>query len=265
MIRVTDLAVTFGRGTPLEKLALNGIDLSIERGEFVAVIGSNGAGKSTLLNAVAGDFLPTRGKIEIDERDVSRWTTARRAELVARVFQDPLAGSCGNLSIEENFALATARGQKRGLGHALTQDRRRMFRERVAELGLGLENRLRDKMALLSGGQRQAASLLMATLAHSSVLLLDEHTAALDPGMAEFVIELTQKIVAEHRQTTLMVTHSMGQALSVGTRTVMLHEGRVVLDVSGAERATLTVEDLVAKFRRIRGGKAIDDDSLLID
>lgn len=264
MIRVTGLEVIFGRGTPLEKRAISGIDLSLEPGEFVAVIGSNGAGKSTLLSSIAGDVLPTRGRIEIDGRDVSRWPTARRARLVSRVFQDPLAGSCADLTIEENLALSLARGGPRTLGRALTAKRRALFRERVASLGLGLETRLKDKMALLSGGQRQAMSLLMATLAPSSVLLLDEHTAALDPGMAEFVIDLTRAVVEREHHTTLMVTHSMSQALAVGTRTVMLHEGKIVLDVSGTERAGLKVEDLVAKFRRSRG-KEIDDDSLLIE
>lgn len=263
MIKVSELTAVFGRGTPLEKTALNGVSVDLDQGEFVCVIGSNGAGKSTLLNAVAGDFLPASGRIEIDGRDVSRWPTARRATLVARVFQDPLAGSCGDLTIEENLALAAARGTSRGLGHALAASRRELFRERVKQLGLGLENRLGDKMALLSGGQRQATALLMASLAPSSVLLLDEHTAALDPGMAEFVIELTQRIVAEDGHTTMMVTHSMSQALSVGTRTVMLHEGRIILDVRGEERAGLTIEDLVAKFRNIRGNP-IDDDALLI-
>lgn len=263
MIKVSNLTIVFSRGTPLEKQALNGVDLMIEEGEFVTVIGSNGAGKSTILNAVAGDFPPETGKIEIGERDVTRWSTARRAELVARVFQDPLAGSCGDLTIEENLALAAARGSRRGLGRALSSERRARFKERVAELGLGLENRLKDKMALLSGGQRQATALLMATLAPSGVLLLDEHTAALDPGMAEFVIDLTKKVVAEERHTTMMVTHSMSQALSVGSRTIMLHEGRIILDVRGEERSSLTIEDLVAKFRDMRGGP-VDDDALLI-
>ena len=263
MITISGLVVVFGAGTPLEKRALNGIDLKIEQGEFVTVIGSNGAGKSTLLNAIAGDLPPARGRIEIDSRDVTGWQTARRAELVARVFQDPLSGSCAELSIEENMALAAARGSRRGIRHALGAGRRSLFRERVRELGLGLENRLTDKMALLSGGQRQATAILMATLAPSSVLLLDEHTAALDPGMAEFVLDLTTRIVAEKGHTTMMVTHSMSQALSVGTRTIMLHEGGILLDVSGEERARLTIEDLVAKFRTIRG-RPIDDDSLLI-
>ena len=264
MIRVDNLAVTFGKGTPLEKQALAGIGLIIDAGEFVSVIGSNGAGKSTLLSAVAGDVPVSGGRILIDGEDVTRQSTARRSARVARVFQDPLAGSCGQLTIEENLALAIARGRSRGLGHALTHERHELFRERVAALGLGLETRLHDRMALLSGGQRQALALLMATLAKSSVLLLDEHTAALDPGMAEFVVDLTRRTVEEHRLTTLMVTHSMRQALDLGTRTIMLHEGKLVLDVKGAERAGLTVGALVAMFRKQRG-QTIDDDALLID
>jgi putative ABC transport system ATP-binding protein len=263
MIRAEGLAVTFARGTPLEKRALAGIDLAIDAGEFVSVIGSNGAGKSTLLSAIAGDVPASGGRILIDGDDVTRQSTVRRSARVARVFQDPLAGSCGQLTIEENLALAAARGRRRGLGRALSGARHELFRERVAELGLGLETRLHDRMALLSGGQRQALALLMATLAKSSVLLLDEHTAALDPGMAEFVVDLTRRTVLEHRLTTLMVTHSMRQALDLGTRTIMLHEGRIVLDVKGEERAGLTVGALVAMFRRQRG-QTLDDDALLI-
>lgn len=264
MIRVEGLVVTFGRGTPLEKRALDGVDLSLDAGEFVSVIGSNGAGKSTLLSAIAGDVAATAGRILIDGADVTRQSTSRRSARVARVFQDPLAGSCGQLTVEENLAIAAARGARRGLGHALNGSRRALFHERVETLGLGLENRLQDRMGLLSGGQRQALALVMATLAPSGVLLLDEHTAALDPGMAEFVVDLTRRIVAEHKLTTLMVTHSMRQALDLGTRTIMLHEGKVVLDVRGEERAGLTVGSLVAMFRRQRG-QIVDDDALLID
>lgn len=264
MIKVGGIEVTFGRGTPLEKRALRGVNLVFDKGEFVCVIGSNGAGKSTLLSVIAGDVIPSAGRIEIDGIDVTRWPTAKRSGLVARVFQDPLTGSCAELTIEENLAVAISRGRARGFGRALTHARRVAFAARIAELGLGLENRLRDKMGLLSGGQRQATALLMATLAPSSVLLLDEHTAALDPGMAEFVINLTRRVVEQRGLTTLMVTHSMSQALNVGTRTVMLHEGRVMLDVSGEERANLTIDDLIAKFRNVRGGP-LDDDKLLID
>jgi putative ABC transport system ATP-binding protein len=263
MIRVEGLAVTFGRGTPLEKRALDGVTLAVDAGEFVTVIGSNGAGKSTLLSAIAGDVAARAGAVVIDGEDVTRQPTARRSAKVARVFQDPLAGSCGQLTIDENLAIADARGRRRSLTHALTRQRTARFRDRVAALGLGLENRLHDRMALLSGGQRQALALVMATLARSSVLLLDEHTAALDPAMAEFVVELTRRIVEEHRLTTLMVTHSMRQALDLGTRTIMLDEGRLVLDVKGDQRTGLTVDDLVAMFRRARG-RSLDDDALLI-
>ena len=264
MISVKKLHVTFNAGTPLERRAINGIDLDLQEGEFATVIGSNGAGKSTLLAAIAGDVVPQSGRIEIGGRDVTKDRPAKRAARVARVFQDPLAGSCADLSIEENLALAMMRGTKRGLGAALQAGRRSVLRERVAELGLGLENRMSDRMGLLSGGQRQALSLVMATLAKAEVLLLDEHTAALDPGMAEFVAELTQRLVSAHGLTTLMVTHSMRQALDLGTRTVMLHEGRIVLDITGERRKSMTVDDLVAMFRRVRGGEELDDDSLRI-
>ncbi|KQY20488.1 ABC transporter ATP-binding protein [Rhizobium sp. Root482] len=263
MIKLDSIQVVFGKGTPLQKQALNGISLTIEEGSFVTVIGSNGAGKSTVLGVLAGDVLPSAGQVTIGHIDVTRKGTAARAGLVARVFQDPLAGSCGALSIEENLALAARRGESRGLTPALGPKRRAHFRERIAELNLGLESRMKDRMDLLSGGQRQAVSLVMATLAGSEVLLLDEHTAALDPGMAEFIMNLTQKIVSERKLTALMVTHSMRQALDFGHRTVMLHAGEVVLDVAGDSRKSLGVEDLIAMFRRIRG-QTLDDDALLI-
>jgi putative ABC transport system ATP-binding protein len=263
VISLRDIKVVFGRGTPLQKQALNGVNLTIEEGSFVTVIGSNGAGKSTMLGVLAGDVIATEGQVMIGSSDVTRKGTAARAGLVARVFQDPLAGSCGSLSIEENLALAARRGERRGLAAALGPRRRELFRERVADLGLGLENRMSDRMDLLSGGQRQAVSLVMATLAGSEVLLLDEHTAALDPGMAEFIMNLTQKIVSERRLTTLMVTHSMRQALDFGHRTVMLHGGEIVLDVAGDSRKNLQVEDLIAMFRKMRG-QTLDDDALLI-
>ena len=263
MISVSDIKVTFGKGTPLQKQALNGVSLTIEEGQFVTVIGSNGAGKSTLLGVLAGDVIATEGQVKIGTADVTRQGTAARAGRVARVFQDPLTGSCGALSIEENLALAARRGERRGLSSALGPQRRSVFRERIGELNLGLENRMRDRMDLLSGGQRQAVSLVMATLAGSDVLLLDEHTAALDPGMAEFIMTLTQKIVSERKLTTLMVTHSMRQALDYGHRTVMLHGGEIVLDVAGDNRRNLQVEDLIAMFRKMRG-QTLDDDALLI-
>lgn len=264
MISVSGLTVTFGRGTPLEKTALRGLDLEIAEGEFVTVIGSNGAGKSTLLGALAGDVIAEKGRVVIGGVDVTRVPTARRAPLIARVFQDPMAGTCADLTIEENMALAASRGMRRGLGRAVAETRREGFRARIAELGLGLENRLGDSMALLSGGQRQAVSLLMSTLSPAKVLLLDEHTAALDPATAEFVLDLTRKVVAETGVTTLMVTHSMRQALDCGTRTVMLHEGRSVLDIAGDQRSSLDVPDLLEMFKRVRG-QELADDALLIE
>jgi putative ABC transport system ATP-binding protein len=264
MIRVEQIAVTFNRGTPMETPALRGLDLAIPAGQFVTVIGSNGAGKSTLLNVLTGDAATVRGRVVIDEVDVTAWPAPRRAALVARVFQDPLAGSCADLSIEENLALAAARGERRGLRRALDRRRREDFRARLRLLGLGLEHRLGDRMGLLSGGQRQAVSLLMATLRPMKILLLDEHTAALDPKTAEFVLDLTRRFVEGQKLTTLMVTHSMQQALDYGERTVMLHEGRVVFDVAGDTRKGLDVPDLLALFARQRG-QALADDSLLLE
>jgi putative tryptophan/tyrosine transport system ATP-binding protein len=263
MIKVEGLAVTFARGTVLETRALAEIDLAIPAGQFVTVIGSNGAGKSTLLNALTGDVRPERGRLAVDGQDVTGWSAPARARLIARVFQDPLAGSCEGLSIEENLALAAARGRGRGLGLALHRELRERLRARLARLGLGLEKRLSDRMGLLSGGQRQAVSLLMATLAPMKILLLDEHTAALDPKTAEFVLDLTREIVAEQRLTTLMVTHSMRHALDCGSRTIMLHEGRICFDVAGERRARLDVPDLVALFAEARGAR-LDDDRLLL-
>jgi len=264
MIRVEGISVTFHRGTPMETKALRELDLEVSGGQFVTVIGSNGAGKSTLLNALSGEVIPQDGRILIDGQEVTRWPAPRRSGLVARVFQDPMIGTCESLTIEENLALAAARGRTRGLKRAIGRGLRDEFRAKLRSLGLGLEGRLGDKVGLLSGGQRQAVSLLMATLSPAQVLLLDEHTAALDPKTAEFVLELTRKIVSEHRLTTLMVTHSMRQALDFGDRTVMLHEGRVVLDVEGEARQRLDVPDLLAEFARLRG-QQLTDDSLLLD
>jgi putative ABC transport system ATP-binding protein len=239
MIRAQGLHVTFGPGTPMETRALQGVDLEIPAGQYVSLIGSNGAGKSTLLNCLTGEVGLDQGSIVIDESEVTAWPAPRRAALVARVFQDPLAGTCEGLTIEENMALAAARGTRRGLSPALHRARREEFRERIAVLGLNLENRLADRMGLLSGGQRQAVSLVMATLRPTKILLLDEHTAALDPRMSAFVLKLTRELIEAESLTTLMVTHSMGQALEFGTRTVMLHEGRVVLETTGQRQPAL--------------------------
>ena len=263
MIEISDLGVTFSPGTPLEKQALKKVDMSIDTGSFISVIGSNGAGKSTLLGALAGDVTCSRGTITVNGVDVTRMSAARRAGSIARVFQDPLAGSCTSLTIEENLAIAVSRGQRRDLTRALSDERRTLFQDRIKRLGLGLEDRMQDLMGQLSGGQRQAVSLIMATLAPCDILLLDEHTAALDPGMAEFVLELTQEVQRDLDLTTLMVTHSMSQALEVGDRTIMLHEGEIILDVKGEEREGLSIESLIAKFRSVRGAK-IDSDALLL-
>ena len=263
MISVRDVHVTFGRGTPLENRALRGLDLTVPEGEFITVIGSNGAGKSTLLNVLSGDARAERGRVEVDGIDVTRWPTPKRAGLIARVFQDPMAGTCERLTIEENMALAQARGRARGLGAALDRSRRALFRDKLAVLGLGLENRLGDSMGLLSGGQRQAVSLLMSTLAGTRTLLLDEHTAALDPRTAAFVLDLTRRIVDDQKLTALMVTHSMRDALDHGSRTVMLHEGKVVFDIAVERRKAMDVPDLLRLFKQVRG-EELSDDSLLL-
>lgn len=263
MLNVQDIHITFNAGTPIETRALRGASLHIPAGQFVTVIGSNGAGKSTFLNAVSGDTAVDTGSIVIDGQDVTRQPVWERAKRVARVFQDPMAGTCEDLTIEENMALAHARGSRRGLGRAVKSAMRQDFRDRLATLGLGLENRLTDRIGLLSGGQRQAVSLLMAALQPSRILLLDEHTAALDPRTAEFVLRQTVRIVEENKLTTMMVTHSMRQALDVGERTIMLHQGKVVLDVSGDERRGMQVEDLLHMFERVRGEQLADDALLL--
>lgn len=263
MIELKDLVITFNKGTAIENPVLRGLSLTVQEGEFVSVIGSNGAGKSTLLNAISGDYAIDSGEIFIQGKEVSKTTSWQRANLVARVFQDPMAGTCEALTIEENMALAYQRGQKRGFGFALNKNNRALFREKLALLGLGLENRLTDQMGRLSGGQRQAVSLLMASLQPSSILLLDEHTAALDPKTTDFVLELTNKIVREQKLTTLMVTHSMRQALDYGDRTVMLHQGQVAFDVAGEQRKQMDVPDLLRLFELSRHEKLSDDGLLL--
>ena len=263
MMQATDLRLTFNPGTPIENPALRGMSLSINEGEFVTVIGSNGAGKSTFLNSISGDLLVDTGSIIIDGQDVTRLPAYKRAHLVARVFQDPMAGTCEALTIEENMALALNRGTKRGLKLALDKDKRELFREKLSILQLGLENRLPDRMGLLSGGQRQAVSLLMAAMQPSKILLLDEHTAALDPKTAAFVLELTDKIITENKLTAMMVTHSMRQALDHGHRTVMLHQGRVIFDVAGEKRANMDEAGLIGWFHPTSGEK-LSDDALLL-
>jgi putative ABC transport system ATP-binding protein len=263
MLSAQNLRLTFNPDTPIETRALCGLTLEIPTGQFVTVIGSNGAGKSTFLNAISGDQMIDSGSVTIDGHDVTQKPAWDRAHLVARVFQDPMAGTCESLTIEENMALAMARGQRRGLSRALKKQDVELFRDKLRLLNLGLENRLTDRIGLLSGGQRQAVSLLMASLQPSRILLLDEHTAALDPKTSAFVLELTARIVMETKLTTMMVTHSLRQALDYGQRTVMLHQGQVVLDVSGEERKGLDVPSLLRMFEQTRR-EELDDDALLL-
>ena len=263
MLQASNLNITFNAGTPIETRALQGLSVTIPSGQFVTVIGTNGAGKSTFLNAVSGDLDVDSGSILIDDIEVAKQPVWKRASLVARVFQDPMAGTCEDLSIEENMALAQQRGNRRGLSWAVKASQKDYYREQLARLNLGLENRLTDRIGLLSGGQRQAVSLLMASLQPSRILLLDEHTAALDPRTASFVLELTNTLVTEKKLTTMMVTHSMRQALDIGDRTLMLHQGKVVLDVAGDERKGMKIADLLAMFEEVRG-EQITDDALLL-
>jgi putative ABC transport system ATP-binding protein len=248
MIQLKKLNVKFNMGTALEKWALRNVSLDIFEGEFVTVIGGNGAGKSTLLATLCGDVSPLSGRVIIDNVDVTTRASWQRAKWVARVFQDPMAGTCAHLSIEENLALASKRVSGRGFSPAIAKHDRERFREALSKLGLNLDKRLKDPMGALSGGQRQAVSLIMSTLQPMKILALDEHTAALDPKTAHYVIDLTRQIIADNNLTALMVTHSMQQALNYGTRTVMLNEGRIVYDVSGQKRDNLTTQDLVDLF-----------------
>ncbi|MGN6570010.1 MAG: ABC transporter ATP-binding protein [Pseudolabrys sp.] len=263
MITLRDIAITFNKGTPLEMQALRGISLAVPQGQFVTMIGSNGAGKSTLLNILAGELTPDVGSILVDDDDVTDRPIHGRASKIARLFQDPRAGICEDMSILENIAIASGRTQPRGFAFAITPEIRDKAVDRLSMLGLGLEKRLSDRVSLLSGGQRQALSLIMATFGAAKVLLLDEHTAALDPGAAELVMRLTDEVVREFAITTVMVTHSMRQALDFGSRTIMLHQGRIMLDISAEERRSMGVEDLVALFRR-KEGKDLSDDQLLL-
>ena len=263
MITLSDLHVTFNPGTALANSVLSGFNLTIPTGQFVTVIGSNGAGKSTVLNLISGDIQPDRGDVSIGDLRVTSWDTARRAKLVSRVFQNPLAGSCTHLTLEENLALAAQRGTSRTLAPATSRTFRQNCKTWLAELNLGLEHRLDDRIGLFSGGQRQAVSLLMCTLAPTQVLLLDEHTAALDPKNADTILQLTNQIVRDRALTTLMVTHSMKQALQWGDRTIMLHGGKIILDLVGEARSGVTVQDLLHQFEQ-RSGDALTDDSLLL-
>ncbi len=263
MFEIRSIHKTFNPGTINAKTALNGLSLTLADGDFVTVIGGNGAGKSTMLNAVAGVFPVDSGSILIDGTDVTDLPEYRRAALLGRVFQDPMMGTAPTMSIEENLALAVRRGQKRGLKWGISNTERALFRERLETLGLGLENRLSAKVGLLSGGQRQALTLLMASLKEPKLLLLDEHTAALDPKTAAKVLELSDQIVQERHLTTLMVTHNMRDAIAHGNRLIMLDAGRVVVDVSGEQKQRLTPQELVELFSKASGSDEVNDKLLL--
>jgi putative ABC transport system ATP-binding protein len=248
MIELNNISVTFAKDTPLEHRVFTHLDLKIETGQFVTVIGGNGAGKSTLMNVISGDVPVDKGKILLDGNNVTRWLPHQRAALISRVFQDPLLGSYGDLSIEENLSLAHSRGSARSFKPALNKKLREKFKAILADIGIGLENRLQDRMGQLSGGQRQAVSLLMATLLPAKILLLDEHTAALDPKMEKLILKLTQRLIDEHQLTALMITHCMQQALEYGSRTLIMYQGKIVRDLTGDARSRLQPSELVPFF-----------------
>lgn len=260
MLRLEHISKTFHAGTMDEKKALQDISFTLKEGDFVTIIGSNGAGKSTLFNAICGDFLTDEGKIFLDEKEITFLPSHQRAKEIGRLFQDPMRGSAPGMSIEENLALASGKG---GWLSSVSKSERKAFREQLALLGMGLEDRMKQPVGLLSGGQRQALTLMMATLNVPKVLILDEHTAALDPATADKVLKITKEVVAKHNITTLMVTHNMQNALDLGNRTFMMDSGRIVMDVSGEERKGMTVADLLERFKK-GVGKALDNDRMLL-
>ena len=263
MLDIIQISKTFNPGTINEKKALNALSLNLKEGDFVTVIGGNGAGKSTLLNAIAGVWPVDRGSITLAGENITGLPEYKRAKLIGRVFQDPMMGTAADMWIEENLALALRRGSKRGLKWMVTKQERELYREKLKELGLGLEDRLQVKVGLLSGGQRQALTLLMACLRKPKLLLLDEHTAALDPATAAKVLELSDQIVSENNLTTLMITHNMTDAIRHGNRLIMMNEGRIILDIEGEEKKHLTKRDLLDKFALI-AGKQEETDAVLL-
>ena len=260
MLKIENVHKTFNAGTVNEKKALRGLNLHLKPGEFVTVIGGNGAGKSTMLNCVAGAYTVESGKILIDGTDVTHLPEYKRAKFIGRVFQDPMMGTAATMQIEENLALAARRGKPRTLRSGITNKEREFYKEQLKILDLGLEERMTSKVGLLSGGQRQALTLLMATLVTPKILLLDEHTAALDPGTAEIVLELTKKIVADNNITCLMITHNLASSLALGNRTIMMANGQIALDIGGEERKGLTVDDLLMRFRT----QGLDNDRIML-
>ena len=263
MLEVRNIRKTFNPGTVNEKTALHDLSLYLDAGEFVTIVGSNGAGKSTLFGAIAGGFYVDEGSIVLDGRDITFQAEHRRSRLIGRLFQNPLRGTAPHMTIEENLALAYLRASHGNPFSRISAKDKAAFRARLSQLDMGLEDRLQQPVGLLSGGQRQALTLLMATMVPPKLLLLDEHTAALDPGAAEKVLALTEKIVAERRITCMMVTHNMSQALKLGSRTLMMADGNIVLDISGEERKGMTVEELVARFR-VGTGRTLDNDRMLL-
>ena len=263
MLRMRNITKTFNSGTVDERVALDHMDLTLQDGDFVTVIGGNGAGKSTMQNAICGTWQPDEGSIELDGVNVSGMPEYKRARYLGRVYQDPMMGTSAGMEIEENLALAARRGQRRGLKWGITPLERADYKELLRTLDLGLEDRLTSKVGLLSGGQRQALTLLMASLKQPKLLLLDEHTAALDPKTAAKVLALSDQIVQENRLTTLMITHNMRDAIRYGNRLLMLHNGRIVLDISGEEKSRLTVADLMDMFRKVSGREYDNDRTLL--
>ncbi len=263
MLEVRNIFKTFNKGTINEKHALNGVNLTMNDGDFITVIGGNGAGKSTLLNAIAGAWFIDSGEILIDGEDITHLPEHKRAAYVGRVFQDPMMGTAATMQIEENMALAARRGKKRGLGLGITKKERESYKEQLKVLDLGLEERLTAKVGLLSGGQRQALTLLMAVLNKPKLLLLDEHTAALDPKTAANVLELSDKFISEGNLTALMVTHNMKDAIAHGNRLIMMNAGKIILDISGEDKKKLTVDDLLAEFSKASGAEFASDRALL--
>lgn len=263
MLEIQNIHKTFNPGTINEKVALNGVNLNLNPGDFVTIIGGNGAGKSTTLNAIAGVWSVDEGKIIIDGVDITKLSEHKRALYLGRVFQDPMTGTAATMSIEENMAIAARRGERRGLGWGITKKERERYKEALKELDLGLEDRLSSKVGLLSGGQRQAITLLMASLKKPKLLLLDEHTAALDPKTAAKVLDISDKIIQEHQLTAMMVTHNMKDAIAHGNRLIMMHEGKIIYDVSGEEKKNLKVADLLAKFEEVSDGEFANDRMML--
>lgn len=263
MLEIQNIHKTFNPGTINEKVALNGVNLNLNPGDFVTIIGGNGAGKSTTLNAIAGVWPVDEGKIIVDGVDITKLSEHKRALYLGRVFQDPMTGTAATMSIEENMAIAARRGEHRGLGWGITKKERERYKEALKELDLGLEDRLSSKVGLLSGGQRQAITLLMASLKKPKLLLLDEHTAALDPKTAAKVLAISDKIIQEHQLTAMMVTHNMKDAIAHGNRLIMMHEGKIIYDVSGEEKKNLKVADLLAKFEEVSGGEFANDRMML--